>query len=446
MIHFKMNLFATLLLCCFIHCSPFQNRSILVSKFGGKTFKPLVELQILRRNFREDFLKQLYSLPEVTRHELASLAQVALNQSWPVRTATEYMRYFSDGNRNIYEGKVHRQRSQLGHLLLGHLLDRRVKPNTTRFLNKIIDGVWSLMEDSTWAYPAHLYLQNSSDSLPLPSHSAIDLNTSEDGKFISWIKLLIGEDLNQISPVIGTRIDFELKRRIFVPYLDRADFFWMGFHKRHRVNNWNIWINGNILKAAMFTLDDERMFEEIANKTIYSVDYFLDGYGDDGGCNEGPAYWRQAGGRLVEFIQVLADLYDAKDYFENIQLIRNIGEYVYKMHIGQNWYVNFADSIPVIDYPPSVIAKYGLLYKDTNMQHFSAYVLEFYKDYFKEAASDINEFANFLHTRRWIESFEPEAPRFPFALMEDIQVLTSHSKELFVGAKFGNNGKCWRRY
>lgn len=55
-------------------------------------------------------------------------------------------------------------------------------------------------------------------------------------------------------------------------------------------------MNGNILKSAIFTLEDSALFNAVLNKTVHSADYFLDGYGADGGCDEGPAYWRQGVG------------------------------------------------------------------------------------------------------------------------------------------------------
>ena len=105
-------------------------------------------------------------------------------------------------------------------------------------------------------------------------------------------------------------------------YLD-TNFGWEGFGGSHSVNNWNIWVNGNILKAAIFALDDIKLFDSVLNKTLHSADYFLDGYGEDGGCDEGPAYWRQAGGRLIEFLESVEQIFpDAKQYFAGLQLIR----------------------------------------------------------------------------------------------------------------------------
>src|SRR5699024_7651238 len=157
---------------------------------------------------------------------------------------------------------------------------------------------------------------------------------------------------------------------IFDPFLTHS-WGWMGWHPPHDVNNWNIWINSNILKAAMMTLRNETHFAAVLNRTLYSADYFLNNYGQDGGCNEGPSYWREAGGRLIEYVESLVELFNAKEYFKQVKLVKAIGDYTYKLHIDRNWFVNFADASPVINYPPSLLAKYGVLFNDREMAGFA---------------------------------------------------------------------------
>ena len=54
------------------------------------------------------------------------------------------------------------------------------------------------------------------------------------------------------------------------------DYGWTDLAKNtHRVNNWDIWINGNILKSAMFTLNDISLFNHVLNKTLYSATFIL---------------------------------------------------------------------------------------------------------------------------------------------------------------------------
>ena len=351
----------------------FADRKIFVSKLSG-VHKSLSDLETIRTAIRKGALSNLAALPQDIKTELLKHAETSLKKShYPTKTVTDFMEYFRDGNRNHYERKLGQHRERVTVLTVGHLLDRAVNSSSTRFLDEIVNGVWFLCEESTWALPAHLYLQKTGDhNLPTPGgRPAIDLGAGEVGKFLAWIKLLLGHDFDRsVSPVVNRRIDYEFRQRLFEPFLKIDDFFWEGFNDRgHVVNNWNIWVNGNILKAAVFTLNstahhDDLLFNKVLNKTLYSADYFLDGYGEDGGCDEGPAYWRQAGGRLIEYLESLDQLFPvvAKTYFSGIPLLRKIGEYAYKMRITGNWFVNFADAIPRISYPPSLLYQYGLLF------------------------------------------------------------------------------------
>lgn len=420
----------------------YKNRDMMVKKFAGGTHKTFDELVALQNRMRVDFMKQLNSLPSDVKQELLKIADQELKGKYELKTATDYLIFFRKGNRNIYESMLHKHTGRITKLVIGQLIECQTNETSVKYMDEIVNGIWIMMEESTWVYPAHLYIEKGNSQLPLPDHDGIDLNAGENVKFVAWIKLLLKDKFDKFSVAINKRIDYELKRRIFLPYLEHNDFFWMGFHS-HTVNNWNIWVNGNILKGAMMTLIDEDLFDKVANKTLYSVDYFLNGYGDDGGCDEGPAYWRQAGGRLIEYVEAMCDLYDAKNYFKQQDLIKKIGEYVFKMHIYNNWYVNFADAVPVINYPPSLIAKFGVLFDDDSMKHYAAYVYKFHKDYYKELTTDINEFRNFLHDRQLIETYKPESPSFDYFWFSDIQVFTSRSKtndkDLFIAGKFGNN-------
>ena len=48
-----------------------------------------------------------------------------------------------------------------------------------------------------------------------PGRCAVDLGAGEIAKFVGWVKLLMHEKFDLVSPVINKRIDFELRQRIF---------------------------------------------------------------------------------------------------------------------------------------------------------------------------------------------------------------------------------------
>ncbi len=80
------------------------------------------------------------------------------------------------------------------------------------------------------------------------------------------------------------------------------------------------------------------------NKILNSLDKFLNGYSDDGGCDEGPSYWGAAGALLYECLEIMKDVTDGKfDVFDD-PLIQNMGNYFYKVNIHAPYFINFADA------------------------------------------------------------------------------------------------------
>ncbi len=74
---------------------------------------------------------------------------------------------------------------------------------------------------------------------------------------------------------------------------------WMDLDGQKRfVNNWNVWLNYNALTCILLVEDDAAKRAEGVYKSMRSVDRFINYYKDDGGCEEGPAYWSHAGGML----------------------------------------------------------------------------------------------------------------------------------------------------
>ena len=344
----------------------FHDRKIFVSKYASKTKSvTLNHLETIQKQLHEKAIHSLRSLPSDVQSELVKAAEVAFtSEKYPVKTAIEYLEFSRNGNRKHYENKVTAHQQRINTLVVGNLLDHSANhTSSNKYVDEIVNGIWSLMEESTWCWPAHLSgLQGSHDHLAAPGHLAIDLGAGEIAKFVAWVRLLMAEKFDHVSKAINRRIDHELRQRIFEGFL-KTNYGWEGMGGHHSVNNWNIWVNGNILKAALLTLKDMTLFDAVLNKTLYSTDYFLDGYGEDGGCDEGPAYWRHAGGRLIEYLEALEHIFPgAKQYFSGVKLLKLIGEYSYKMHIQDHWFVNFADSNPMLTYPPSLIAMYGKLF------------------------------------------------------------------------------------
>ena len=216
-------------------------------------------------------------------------------------------------------------------------------------MDDITNGIWAICEESFWGVPAHISGQKAGTGLPDISEPIVDLFAAETSSLLAWIAYLIGPQLDTVSPLIVPRIKLEIDRRILTPLLQRDDFWWMGFNSpTRRVNNWNPWICSNWLASTLLIEQDETLRARSVFKAIQALDNFIDQYPQDGGCDEGLGYWGRAGASLYDCLELLYSATDGQISVYDHPLIRNIGQYIYRVQINDRYFVNFADASAMI--------------------------------------------------------------------------------------------------
>jgi hypothetical protein len=311
------------------------------------------------------------AIPADAREAAIEQGVAALAGEWGSLPATVFLEYKREGNRSRYEAIRNVRRNRLQQLVVAEVLENR-----GRFLEAILNGVWLTCEETYWGLPAHLGLQKAGTGLPDVEEPTVDLFAADTGSLMAWTLDLVGAKLAEASPLVTRRIAYEVRRRILDPLFERTDFGWMGLDpKRPRsVNNWNPWIVSNWLTCALLLEPAERRARAV-HKAIVTVDRFLDGYGPDGGCDEGPSYWGHAGGSFYECLELL---YRASAGRLSIYGEPGIGEmarYIYRTHIDQDWYVNFADASARIQVNGPLIYGFGKRVQDPAMMRHGAYAL-----------------------------------------------------------------------
>lgn len=271
--------------------------------------------------------------------------EAALAEGFPYISASMYMRFVRDGNRSDYENDCFKKRHMLNSLVIAECLEKK-----GRFIDKIVDGIFSVCEESSWCIPAHnTYVRDTpAHILPDVSRPVIDLFACETGALMSMIVYLLEDRLNEISPLICNRIRIELEKRIITPYMT-AHFWWMG-NGDEPMCNWTPWCTQNVLLCAflkgVLDLPDDTK-KKIFERAAASVDFFLKDYSDDGCCDEGAQYYKHAGLCLYGCTEILnAISFDAFIGFYDTDKIKNIASYLANVHIEGPWYFNFADCSP----------------------------------------------------------------------------------------------------
>ncbi|MCZ2146834.1 MAG: heparinase II/III-family protein [Bryobacterales bacterium] len=309
-------------------------------------------------------------LPADARKAVTAAGEACLGTDWPALPATLFLEFARNGNRSHYERVRDARRNKLRDLVMAECVEFR-----GRFLDDVANGIWTTCEETYWGLPAHVGVQKAGVGLPDAAEPTVDLFAAETSALLAWTLYLLGPSLDGVSRRLQERIFFETDRRILTPNLEREDFGWMGF-SGNPVNNWNPWINSNWLAAALLLERDEERRRRTVGKILRSLDNFLNSYHDDGGCDEGPGYWFRAGGSLFDCLELLYSATGgALDLYGN-PLVKEIGRYIYRAHIHDDYFINFADASARLKMEGDLVNRYGRRIGDEKMAAFGAYGAE----------------------------------------------------------------------
>lgn len=305
------------------------------------------------------------ALPESVKAAHIARAEEHLGFDYPSLPATLFLQFARNGNRRNYEQPHFMRRGVVEMLVTAECIEGK-----GRFLDDIVNGVWAICEETYWGVPAHISVQLAGRGLPDMAEPTVDLFAAETGNLLAWTYYLLCDRLDTVSPLVRERIEHELERRILTPLHDREDFHWMGFELRpheRRVNNWNPWICSNWLAATLLMEQDDERRQHTVHKILRALDNFIDPYPEDGGCDEGPSYWGRAGASLYDNLELLYSASDGRINVYNEPKIKEIGRFVYRVHIDEDYYINFADA-PALVYPDGMLVYgYGQRIEDEAM-------------------------------------------------------------------------------
>jgi hypothetical protein len=426
------------MLACFLQPA-FGQRNILSKAFTQKELQnKLSNIAAWRLAQKNNYLQKVAALPDSLKARLVKEGDKGLKYDWPALPASLYLDYKITGTRYNFERKNNERRKILNELAVAAIITKDKK-----YIPQIANGIWTLCEQSTWVLPAHIVVQKEKTGLPDPYEVVIDLGSGTAAAQLSMIQFMLRDELDAYSKGIGKRVFAELNKRIFQPYLSRSDFWWMGFTGQP-VNNWNPWVNTNVLMTALYSDLTADSVGLIIDKTVKSTDIFVNQYPDDGGCDEGPSYWSEAGGKLMRFIHVLNKLTTTSIDWKQQQLIYNMGSYISKVHIGDNNFVNFADAFSKSIPDPESVYSYGALFNDVPLKSFGAYLFGLQKQ-----KLDNGNIIDFLETTSIYDSLTtlpPIAPLPAVSWFGDRQVLTARTKSestkgLFLAVQGGHNAE-----
>ena len=382
------------------------------------------------------------ALPADLRAAHIAQGESLLGHDWPSLLATRFLEYARIGNRSNYQDVRYARRHALRDLVIAECMEGQ-----GRFLDDIVNGIWIICEETYWGVPAHINVQKAGTGLPDVEEPTVDLFAAETVALLAWTSYLLGDKLDAVSPLVRPRIRYESKRRVLDPCLERDDFWWMAFDPAgHSVNNWNPWVNSNWMTAALLLEENEQRRTAALSKILRSVDIFIDYYAEAGGCDEGPGYWGRAAASLFDCLELLYSATDgAIDVYDQPK-VRNMGAFIYRTHIHDHFFVNFADASGIVYPVDSLVFRYGQRTGDDAMMQFGAWLAGQHEGTAWNKRESIGRKLPALFTLDEMAATKPRQPLPRDGWFDGIQVMVARDRDgspdgFFIAAKGGHNAE-----
>ena len=383
-------------------------------------------------------------LPETAgaKRRLAAVvasARGALPEPWPLLTVQGYLNFFRDGKRSGgYEGPYFQRRRRLGLFALAWAATREAA-----CAQAAADGLWLICEESTWCVPAHAHFherkpaERRSNLVAAGDPGFIDLFNCETAQCLAESCQVVGPALDAIDGGLLPRAQAEIRRRVIDPLLAGAQPWWFGGQ-----HNWSVWCASSVIAAAGFACP-AATWGRIVHLMLGVVDRYIANQGEDGGCDEGVAYWNVAGGCVLRAIEeVRARTGGMVDPWKSARKLGEIMRFPARMHLGDGWFPAFADGGPRSLPATAVLARAAALVDAPELlalaQARSDPASEV--DLGRPACGDLVQMQ--LRALWWLDTQDAVAyPGPKDAWLPDLQVMVAHGAGTSLAAKGGHNAE-----
>ncbi len=241
------------------------------------------------------------SVDAPTAAAILARAEADLALPWPQPRAHDAARVHSDGDRDTWEQAAFERQRRLSRAVVAAAVTIE-----DEWYAEVLDGVCAAVRAEL------LVLARPRRRLPRARRGARDgrralTSTSARARSSASSRgstTSSATGLEERYPGVRARIRREARVRVLEPFLRRRDWHWIGLDGD--VHNWNPWIHGNVLVAALALLEaDDPARAEIVALAIEGLDRYVAVLPDDGAIDEGYAYWWNGACRALEALDIL---------------------------------------------------------------------------------------------------------------------------------------------
>jgi len=378
------------------------------------------------------------TLPEDMRADYISNAQQYQGATWNDIPDSVFAQFKKTGNRTNYQRMHFAVRTQMASLVMGEIMEHE-----GRFVKDITRGLHYFQREVWWGLPAHYPTDH-----PKADNQVVDLFNAETANMLAWTIYMLHDEIEQAEAGLCETIRQEIDRRMLTPCRTIRQGW------KRLVNNWNTWICENWLSCIMLCEVNDEYRQEAIKQVQQSMRTFYNGYPDDGGCEEGPAYWDRAAGSFFVCASLLDHFTDHRVTYREDSKLKAMGAFAYKTYIGDGFSVNFADAQPRARLNVNVLFPFGQYVKDDDLKGYAALIAR-NEDFKNHPATLYNKSGNypslsrellFLYQYADFKNVEPKEPLQRGFWLPDLQIFTARSEEgtsrgYFLAAKGGHNNE-----
>ena len=283
--------------------------------------------------------------------EVIALADKARGDKLEVLLMSDFALFEETGNRGIYEQKYFKRKSDAAYLSLALWLTRDEK-----YIKPLTDHIFAICDEYTWCVPAHVsHAVLEGEPTVEDIVESIDLFQAETTRLLCEIMALNGDILPDYAE---KRVEYEVRRRV-IASLMKKDFWWFDLK-----SNWcAVCSAGSLAGVLRYGSEEEKAY--ILPKLYSTIENFIDGFGDDGCCEEGYSYWCYGFGQFMVFESLISDYTNGKkDYFSR-EKVKKMALFPQRARMGTNRNVCFSDSGNSFTFSPAIMCRLKSVYPET---------------------------------------------------------------------------------
>jgi hypothetical protein len=259
----------------------------------------------------------------------------------------------------------------LGRAAISALVDE----NDGRCLHSAVQKTGEMLREFSWALPAHVNSPSGRDAMH------IDLFSAEMANMLAELVVVFGSQMPVGMP--GT-VKARIRGQFLENYIHRHEDFWWA----KAANHWNPVCHQGLLGAGLCVEEDPALLAKALVLARKYLSIYLDGFGRDGECSEGPGYWQYGFGAFSLLNEQLERRSGgALSFFAGNSRIKEIAQYGPRMCLSNFRFINFSDSPATGSLSASLLAYLGEKFDDPVLRAHS------YRSYARLGQAGVNPHA-----------------------------------------------------